>query len=155
MKITDVRVFELVGAERSGLALYEIAREGFAPGQASPHRHIFTEIRIDEGITGLSYGGNADVKAAGRLLIGEDPMRVEYLWDKLFYSSCNRQRVPTVAVLNLALASTYGIPVVPHANQSCRHAIHLLFASAEHICPLGEWGCSYQPQRTVFLYRRL
>ena len=40
----------------------------------------------------------------------------------------------------VALASTYGMPVVPHANESCRNAVHLLFANTERTCPLGEWG---------------
>jgi L-alanine-DL-glutamate epimerase-like enolase superfamily enzyme len=40
----------------------------------------------------------------------------------------------------IALASAHSVPVVPHANQSCRKAVHLLFAHAERTCPLGEWG---------------
>jgi L-alanine-DL-glutamate epimerase-like enolase superfamily enzyme len=40
----------------------------------------------------------------------------------------------------MALASTYGLPVVPHANESGRMAVHLLFAQPERACPLGEWG---------------
>ena len=40
----------------------------------------------------------------------------------------------------VTLASTYGLPVVPHANESCRNAVHLLFANTERACPLGEWG---------------
>ena len=40
----------------------------------------------------------------------------------------------------VALASAYGYPVVPHANESCRNAVHLLFANTERTCPLGEWG---------------
>jgi hypothetical protein len=42
----------------------------------------------------------------------------------------------------IALASAYGMPVVPHANESCRNALHLLFAATERTCPLGEWGTS-------------
>ena len=38
------------------------------------------------------------------------------------------------------LAATYGVPVVPHANETCRNAIHLLFAQPHRICPLAEWG---------------
>jgi L-alanine-DL-glutamate epimerase-like enolase superfamily enzyme len=40
----------------------------------------------------------------------------------------------------IALASTYGLPVIPHANESCRNALHLLFSNTERTCPLGEWG---------------
>jgi galactonate dehydratase len=38
------------------------------------------------------------------------------------------------------LAATYGTPIVPHANETCRCAIHLLFAHPHRICPLAEWG---------------
>ena len=40
----------------------------------------------------------------------------------------------------VTLASTYGLPVVPHANESCNSAAHLLFAKTEGAYPLGEWG---------------
>ena len=43
----------------------------------------------------------------------------------------------------ISLAATYGVPVVPHANESCRNAVHLLFASPERDCPLGEWGIKF------------
>jgi L-alanine-DL-glutamate epimerase-like enolase superfamily enzyme len=39
-----------------------------------------------------------------------------------------------------ALASTWGVPLVPHGNESCRNALHLLFAQPERVCPLAEWG---------------
>jgi L-alanine-DL-glutamate epimerase-like enolase superfamily enzyme len=38
------------------------------------------------------------------------------------------------------LASTYGVPLVPHANESGRNALHLLFAQPSRCCPLAEWG---------------
>jgi len=38
------------------------------------------------------------------------------------------------------LANTYGVPMVPHANESCRSALHLLFAQPVRTCPLAEWG---------------
>jgi L-alanine-DL-glutamate epimerase-like enolase superfamily enzyme len=38
------------------------------------------------------------------------------------------------------LAATYGTPIVPHANETCRNAIHLLFAQPHRISPLAEWG---------------
>jgi hypothetical protein len=63
VKITAVRVFRLEGRPRSGLALYQIARGGRAPNEVSPHRWTFTEIETDEGLTGLTHGGSADVKA--------------------------------------------------------------------------------------------
>lgn len=39
-----------------------------------------------------------------------------------------------------ALLSTYGVPLVPHANETGRNAVHLLFAQPHRICPLAEWG---------------
>ena len=79
MKITRVRVFEVEGEQRSEKAIYEIARGGLAPNEATPFRGTFTQIETDEGITGLSYGGTAETKTLGELLLGEDPIRVGYL----------------------------------------------------------------------------
>ena len=106
MRITDVKVFTLEGRLRQGLALYEIARGGRAAGEATPHRWTFTEIHTDEGLVGLTHGGSADVKAAGRLLIGEDPTRIEYLWEKLY--GALRPNVRPVALLDLALWDLLG-----------------------------------------------
>jgi len=108
VKITAVRVFELEGRPREGLALYETARGGFAPGESSPHRWTFTEIATDEGLTGLSFGGSREVREAGDLLLGEDPLRVEYLWERLYGYPHLRQRVPVIAVLDLALWDLIG-----------------------------------------------
>jgi L-alanine-DL-glutamate epimerase-like enolase superfamily enzyme len=52
----------------------------------------------------------------------------------------------------VTLASTYGLPVVPHANESCRNAVHLLFANTERTCPLGEWGAKINAN-VQFFYR--
>ena len=42
-------------------------------------RQTFTLIETDERVTGVTPGGSADVKVAGAQIIGEDPLRVEYL----------------------------------------------------------------------------
>ncbi len=39
-----------------------------------------------------------------------------------------------------AMLSVYGLPIVPHANETSRNAIHLLFALPTRIAPLAEWG---------------
>lgn len=106
MKITNVRVRELEGRPRSGLALYEIARGGRKAGEATPHRWTFTEIETDEGLTGVTHGGSAAVKAAGRLLVGEDPTRIEFLWEKLY--GALRPHMQPVALLDLALWDLWG-----------------------------------------------
>jgi L-rhamnonate dehydratase len=40
----------------------------------------------------------------------------------------------------LALASVYGVPVVPHGNESGYIVPHLLLSGPTSICPLCEWG---------------
>jgi L-alanine-DL-glutamate epimerase-like enolase superfamily enzyme len=106
VRITEVKVFTLEGRPRSGLALYEIPRGGRAAGEATPHRWTFTEVHTDEGLVGLTHGGSAEVKAAGRLLLGEDPTRTEYLWEKLY--AALRPNVRPVALLDLALWDLLG-----------------------------------------------
>jgi L-alanine-DL-glutamate epimerase-like enolase superfamily enzyme len=108
MKITGVRVFEVEGEERSGLAIYEIARAGLAANEVTPYRGTFTQVETDEGITGLSHGGTVETKALGDLLIGEDPMRVEYLWEKLYQAAYHRLRIANLAVLDLCLWDIVG-----------------------------------------------
>ncbi|MBN1400595.1 MAG: mandelate racemase/muconate lactonizing enzyme family protein [Anaerolineae bacterium] len=109
MRITSVRVFEVEGGERSGLALYEIERGGLAPGQATPYRATFTEIETDEGLTGLTLGGSAASKALGQELVGEDPLRVEYLWNKLYTGTYLRlHRIRDMSALDLALWDLIG-----------------------------------------------
>lgn len=83
MKITDVRVFEVVGEERSGLAIYEIERGGLPPGEATPFRQRFTEIQADTGEVGLAIGGSAEILGLGRRLIGRDPRGYEQIWHTL------------------------------------------------------------------------
>jgi len=39
---------------------------------------------------------------------------------------------------------------VPHANESCRNAVHLLFATPTRICPLGEWGVKINANAQFF-----
>jgi L-alanine-DL-glutamate epimerase-like enolase superfamily enzyme len=108
MKITRVRVFEVTGEERSGQAIYEIARGGLAPNEGGPYTGTYTQIETNEGITGLSHGGTVETKALGELLVGEDPMRVEYLWEKLYQSSYHRLRIANLAVLDLCLWDIIG-----------------------------------------------
>jgi L-alanine-DL-glutamate epimerase-like enolase superfamily enzyme len=50
----------------------------------------------------------------------------------------------------IALASAYGIPVVPHGNESGRMAVHLHFATPRAICPLCEWGIKINANAQYF-----
>lgn len=83
MKITDVRVFDLVGGERSGFAIYEIDRGGMAPGAATPYRQRFTEVVTDAGVSGLAIGGAPEVSALGKRLVGRDPTAYEAIWHEM------------------------------------------------------------------------
>ena len=112
MKIQEINFFELEGPPRSGLAVYEIDRGGLAPQESSPHRQAFIEIETDEGITGLAQhykGATEEVKALSRTLIGEDPLRIEYHWDRL-YTSCYQRggNLRALSTLDLALWDLIG-----------------------------------------------
>ena len=111
MKITAVHVFQLEGRMQQGLAVFESLRAGQPPRPAAPYRETFVEIATDEGLSGLQYvshGAEREVKEAGRLLIGEDPLRTEAIWEKLYSVVDLRQRVPVIAVLDLALWDLVG-----------------------------------------------
>jgi L-alanine-DL-glutamate epimerase-like enolase superfamily enzyme len=128
MKITNVKVFELEGPPRSGLALYETERGGLAPNQATPYRHTFTEIETDQGITGLSYGGSAEVKTLGQRLIGQDPLAVEHIWEQLYTRAYYRgQHLNSLSILDLALWDLIGKaksePVYRLLGGPCRERI--------------------------------
>ena len=113
MKVTAVRVFELQGATRSGQALYETARGGLAPNQATDHHLTITQIETDEGISGLALGGSPEVKALGQKLIGADPMAIEQLWEQLFTSGYpHTLHLHALSTLDLALWDLIG-----HAKQ--------------------------------------
>ena len=109
MKITNVRVFDLEGPARSGVALYEIPRGGLAPNEVSSYRQRFTEIETDDGVTGLSPGGSAEVMAMGRALVGEDPMCVERIWERFTTRPHGGTRnLRTLSVLDVALWDLIG-----------------------------------------------
>ncbi len=109
MKITNVKVFEVEGLPRSGQALYEIERDGLAPFEVTPYRATFTEIETDVGITGLTYGGSPEVKRLGASLIGQDPLCVERIWERLYTRPYNRfEPLHSLSVLDLALWDLIG-----------------------------------------------
>jgi L-rhamnonate dehydratase len=109
VRITDVKVFELEGPPRSGLALYEIPRGGLAPHQVTPYRQTFTQIETDEGISGLAHGGSAETKRLGQRIVGEDPVRIEHIWDRLYTRAYNRgQHLGALSVLDIALWDLIG-----------------------------------------------
>jgi len=83
MKIQEVRVYDLVGPERSGLAVYEIQRGGLEPNQKSRYRQRLTEVVSDAGVSGIAIGGSQDVLDVGKRLVGRDPREYESIWHTL------------------------------------------------------------------------
>jgi L-rhamnonate dehydratase len=111
MKVTAVRVFQLEGRMQQELAVFRGLRAGQPDRKPGPHRETFVEIESDQGLSGIQYvshGAEREVKEAGQLLIGENPLATEAIWDKLFSNVDLRQRVPVIAVLDLALWDLVG-----------------------------------------------
>ncbi len=80
--------------------------------------HIVT-IETDGGITGIGEGGSKDtVEQTAGLLIGENPARVEHLWQLMYrgyFYPPGREKLHAVGALDLALwdlkAKALGVPV--------------------------------------------
>ena len=93
LKITRVRL--LTPAQTGELAAWVNLSE------------IVVAIDTDAGITGYGQGGTPDLLryAAGRL-IGQDPFRTEYLWQRLYRSSiypAGKERLHAIGALDCAL----------------------------------------------------
>ena len=103
MKITNVRVFQLLGKGRSPSAVFETPHP-YLGNATTAERHQFTVIETDDGLSGLSYGGTVATKELGQILVGCDPLRVEYLWEKLYSTTYYRlMHHQDIATLDLAL----------------------------------------------------
>jgi galactonate dehydratase len=76
-------------------------------------------IETNAGVTGYGQGGTPDLlRYAASLLIGEDPVRVEYHWQRMYRSSiypAGRERLHAVGALDCALwdikGKLLGVPV--------------------------------------------
>lgn len=68
---------------------------------------IVVAIDTDAGITGYGQGGTPDLlRYAAGLLIGQDPLRIEHHWQRLYRSSiypAGRERLHAVGALDCAL----------------------------------------------------
>jgi L-rhamnonate dehydratase len=111
MKITNVRVFQLEGRMQDELAVFYSTRPDRPARAPRPYLETFVEIETDEGLSGLqfvSHGTEGDIGPAGEMLIGENPLHTEKIWEKLWSSVDLRQRMPVIAVLDLALWDLVG-----------------------------------------------
>ena len=130
MKITKVRVFELVGGKRNELSIFEIYHPYLSMNSDGEdcYRQLFTQIDTDEGVSGLCMGGSKDVLEMGQLLVGEDPWKTELLWEKLYFSRYVRfSGMQAIAILDIALWDLKGKIVQQpdrDSNIRCYAGIH-------------------------------
>ncbi|MCW5980588.1 MAG: mandelate racemase/muconate lactonizing enzyme family protein [Bryobacteraceae bacterium] len=80
--------------------------------------HIVT-VETDQGITGIGEGGTKDtIEQCAALLIGEDPTRIEHLWQLMYrgyFYPPGREKIHAQGALDLALwdikGKALGVPV--------------------------------------------
>jgi L-alanine-DL-glutamate epimerase-like enolase superfamily enzyme len=80
--------------------------------------HVVT-IETDQGITGIGEGGSKDtIEQCAAMIIGEDPARIEYLWQMMFrgyFYPAGREKLHALGALDLALwdikGKALGVPV--------------------------------------------
>jgi galactonate dehydratase len=80
--------------------------------------HVVT-VETDQGITGIGEGGSKDtVVQCGAMLIGEDPLRSEHLWQLMYrgyFYPPGREKLHALGALDLALwdikGKALGVPV--------------------------------------------
>jgi D-galactarolactone cycloisomerase len=115
---------------RSG-AGYKLARQG-----------AFVEIVTDEGISGIgpcSFGSaSLDLGSVAALtehtfapmLVGEDPHRIEHLWDKIYYGAIVRTHGPRG--MGVAILSAVDIALWDIKGKALRAPVHELLGGAFH-----------------------
>lgn len=110
-------------AQRAGLAKMKIRRiRCYQPPQTRP---VFNQsdrivvVETDAGIAGIGEGGAKDtLEQCAGMLIGEDPSRIEHLW-QLLYRGCfyppGREKLHALGALDMALwdikGKALGVPV--------------------------------------------
>jgi L-rhamnonate dehydratase len=117
MKITDVKVFELIGRRTPQLALFEpvsgIGGHAGWPGSPSGTiRRKYVQIETNEGLNGLS-ATLTDTAALyfvkhilTDILIDEDPLAIEALWEKMYQKLVHNRKgsgMIAISLLDIAL----------------------------------------------------
>jgi len=80
--------------------------------------HIVT-VETDAGITGIGEGGSRDtIEQCAAMIIGEDPSRIEHLWQMMFrgyFYPPGREKIHSLGAIDLALwdikGKALGVPV--------------------------------------------
>ena len=84
-------------------------RGGLAPTRSRPTGSALPRSRPTRGSPAWPWAGRHEVKALGQSLIGEDPLRVEHLWDRLYTRGYQRgRRLRALSILDLALWDLIG-----------------------------------------------
>jgi L-alanine-DL-glutamate epimerase-like enolase superfamily enzyme len=105
-----------------------------APGYNKPlfnQARGIVEVETDGGIIGIGEGGAKDtVEQCAQMLIGEDPFRVEYLWQNLYrgmFYPPGREKLHALGAIEMALwdikGKALGIPVYELLGGSTREYV--------------------------------
>ena len=89
-----------------------------SPPHFNQSMHIVT-VETDQGITGIGEGGFKDgIEQCAAMIIGEDPSRVDPLWQMMFrglFYPAGREKLDALGAIDLALwdikAKALGVPV--------------------------------------------
>ena len=103
MKITRVRYYHVGGDTRP---IFNQSSE-------------IVTIETDQGLTGIGEGGHKDsIEQLAALIIGEDPTRIEHLWQLMYrhyFYPPGREKIHALGAIDLALwdlkAKALGVPV--------------------------------------------
>tara|TARA_R110000868_G_scaffold127458_6_gene335124 strand:+ start:9479 stop:10741 length:1263 start_codon:yes stop_codon:yes gene_type:complete len=93
----------------SGLKITKIRYYG-APGYNKPlfnQARGIVEIETDGGIIGIGEGGSKDmIEQCAQMLIGEDPFKIEYIWQNIYrgmFYPPGREKLHALGALEMAL----------------------------------------------------
>lgn len=93
----------------SGIKIKKI-RYYNAPGYTKPlfnQARGIVEIETDSGIIGIGEGGSKDmIEQCARMMIGEDPFRIEHIWQLLYrgmFYPPGREKLHAVGALESAM----------------------------------------------------
>jgi galactonate dehydratase len=89
-----------------------------SPSHFNQSFHIVT-VETDQGITGIGEGGSRDtISQCAAMIIGEDPFRIEHLWQMMFrgyFYPAGREKLDALGAIDLALwdikGKALGVPV--------------------------------------------
>jgi L-alanine-DL-glutamate epimerase-like enolase superfamily enzyme len=94
----------------------------YSPRDSRPifnQSELVVTVETDEGLTGIGEGGSRDtVKQCAAMLIGEDPSRIQHLWQVIYrgyFYPAGREKLHALGALDLALwdlkGKALGVPV--------------------------------------------